>query len=873
VYQAMDSKLGRRVALKVLPETFTHDAERVARLEREARMLAALNHPNIAFIFGLERAGERNFLVMELVDGETLAERIKRGPVPFTEALPISRQILEALEGAHERGVIHRDLKPANIKITSDGKVKVLDFGLAKSMSGELPSESASTVMSNSPTLSAAATQAGMILGTAAYMSPEQAKGKSVDRRTDIFAFGCILYEMLTGKPAFDGEDVTEILGAVVRLEPDWSALPANTPLRMRELLRFCLEKNAKNRRGTATDVRLDIEAVSKESTGQPTASASAAQRGKPLVAWGVTAVLLIAVVVLSIPYFRSTPAPALTRFKVSAPSGTLFTQGAGFFMEISPDGKHVAFLAAQPGKDTQLFIRSMDATEARAISGNVSTSRPFWSPDSRFVAFLADGQLKKVEVNGGSAQNLTTFSGSNRGSLVGAWGSDVILFTAPGTNGLLRLSPQGGTPTQFTTLDNGELYHQAFSFLPDGKHFLLGIRGPNAEASGVYAASVDSKERKKVVSSSYKAEFAAPDQLLFVRDGSLFTQTINTRTFSLEGEATRVAENIATFDVGGYAGYSVSQNGVLVVSNVNPPDADGELSWYDRKSNTWSPVGTASFRGIDLSPDGKRLAAHYHRVGAPGGDLVITDLERNTTTRFTFDESQDNSSPIWSPNGDSIAYSSLRNGRFGIYRKASNGVGSEELLFESATPKVPTSWSRDGNTIVFVDYVKSSGDIWILPLTGDKKPIAYLQSPLQEAQAQLSPDGHWLAYLSGGQVWVQSFPAPGTKWQVSPSGGGLPRWRSDGKELFFSGSPNAEIWSVSVSANGAGLVFSAPKLVFGGRFYTAVHTPNITNYHTYAVSADGNRFLIPRPQQMMDSEDPTSLLTVVLNWTSLLKK
>jgi serine/threonine protein kinase/Tol biopolymer transport system component len=861
VYQAADSKLGRNVALKVLPETFAEDAERVGRLEREARMLAALNHPNIAFIFGLERAGARNFLVMELVDGETLAERIRRGSIPLDEALAISHQILEALEGAHEKGVIHRDLKPANIKINSEGNVKVLDFGLAKSME----TESASAVSSNSPTLSIAATQAGVILGTAAYMSPEQAKGKTVDRRTDVFAFGCILYEMLTGRPAFDGDDVTEILGAVVRLEPDWSRLPANTPQRIQDLLRFCLEKNVKNRRGTATDVRLDIEAAAKE-VAAPRESSSTSRGGRPLLAWVLAAALVVAVVGFAISYFRSSPVLPVIRFKVQAPPESIFTLGSGMLMEISPDGRYLAFLATPAGKPPQLFIRALDEVEARPIPGIATAARPFWSPDSRYVAYGAEGQLKKVDVSGGSPQLICNISGN---LVSGAWGRDAILFSSAGSNGLLRVSPDGGNPSPLTTLAAGETQHVVLSFLPDEKHFLLTLFGaPSTAGSPLFVASVDSGDRKLLLN-SFRAAFAAPDHFFFVRDHALFAESFNTRTFALEGPAVRILDSVSTSPTSN-AGFSVSQNGLLVFA-PGITDSEPELTWYDRSGKVLSQVGTAPYRGIDLSPDGKRVAVHRHADGASGGDVWIIDLDRNNTaTRLTQDESQDNSSPIWSPDGASVAFGSLRNGRYGIYRKAANGVGNDELLFESETPVVPSSWAPDGKSIVFINYdPKTHGDLWILPLSGDRKPTVFSQSPATEIHAQISPDGHWVAYGSDGQIWVQSYPVPGSKYRLSTEGGGaLPRWRGDGKELFFSSLAAGRMWSVSVSANGPGLTFSTPQLLFDRKFYGDAHPP--TNYHTYAVSSDGERILAPRQPQV---DTGSQSVTVVVNWTSLLKK
>ena len=881
VYRARDAKLGRDVALKVLPEAFARDAERMARFQREAKVLASLNHPNIASIYGLEDSGATHALVMELVEGPTLADRIRSGPIPISEALPIAEQMCEALEYAHERGIVHRDLKPANVKVTNDDAVKVLDFGLAKALEGD----ASSIDIANSPTVSRMATQAGVLLGTAAYMSPEQAKGKQVDRRADIWAFGCVLYEMLTGKMAFRGESVTDTLAAVIKEEPDWSQLPAGTPIRVRVLLQRCLQKDPKQRLRDIGDARISLDEVL---SGAPDASlAGVARIAAPLwrrpLPWALfAATLAIALAVLGWAYMRVINAPArtaeLTRFQIpltvnSAPGGGNFA--------LSPDGRQLAFAVTGSDGVSRLWIRSLDSLEARPLLGSESPEFPpfFWSFDSRYIAFDAGGKLKKIDVSGGGAETLCDLSCNAIG---GSWNPDGVIIFGLNPGSLMRVSANGGPASPLTTLDSSrnETNHAYPSFLPDRRHFIYLRRSETPESSGVYVGSLDARpeeqdSKRLLATDSGPAYVPSADpgfgQVLFIRDGTLMAQPFDARRLELSGEPVTVADQVGTLLDRGL--FSASTNGVLVYK-TGAGGVSQQLTWFDREGKVLGTAGEpGTYLTLALSPDGTRAAVgRFDRNPA----LWLVDFSRGTSTRFTFGPSSGRRG-IWSPDGSRIIFASAPSGVFDLYQKLASGVKDEELLLKSSENKYPSSWSSDGHFLLYQvsDPKTTKTDLWVLPLGGDKKPFPFLRTEFSSYDGQFSPDGRWVAYVSDesgrDEVYVRTFSPDSTaaasetggKWLISPNGGSQPRWRRDGKELYYL-APDRKVMAVEIATNA---VFQAgvPKALF--------QTPPpfaVTAYlQLWDVTPDGKRFLFVGPVEQT-GQPP---FTVVLNWQAGLKK
>jgi eukaryotic-like serine/threonine-protein kinase len=863
VYRARDSKLNRDVALKILPARFTDDAERMARFRREAQVLASLNHPNIGSIYGLEEWNNLRVLVLELVEGPTLADRITGGAVPLEEALAIARQIAEAMAYAHEKGVTHRDLKPANIKITPEGNVKVLDFGLAKVLQEP---KNVDSDPSHSPTFTNPTTHEGMILGTAPYMSPEQAKGKPVDKRADIWAFGVVLYELLTGGHLFQRETVSDTLAAVLKEEPDWNRIPP----KVRPLLRCCLEKDPKRRLRDIGDMQLLLEAAS-----VPVAT------HRPWLAWGAVAAFLVAFATLSLIHFRERPlVSAPVQFQIS-PSGSLH-QGDAF--AVSPDGRHLAFAATGSDGVARLWIRDLDSLKVRTLSdsrpASVNPQRVvppfFWSPDSRFIGFQAGGKLAKIEISGGPAQTLCEVQGTVVG---GSWNRDGVIVFADSTRGLMQVSAAGGVASPLTTFEPSrkEVVHVLPSFLPDGRHFLYLRASSIPENSGIYVGSLNTKpeeqdSRRLLATTSGPVYVPSSDsdsgQVLFLRQGTLMAQPFDAHRLGPSGEAVPVAEQVGSYI--DYGLFSASSNGVLVYRSG--AGQNYQLTWLDQQGRVLGTLAEPGpYNSMALSSDGRRVAvSRTNPENTANWDVWLLDVGRNTSTRLTYDQVRA-VFPVWSADGSTVFFDSIRGGDVNLYLKLASGAGDERLLLKSdAGYKYATSSSRDGRFLLYtVENPETKSDLWVLPLQGDRKPIPLLHTEFNESSGQFSPDGHWIAYTSdesgNDEIYVREFSsgsAQGSwgaagKWLISKGGGTGPRWRGDGKELFYVGS-DGKLTSVDISAK---TVFKAgaPRPLF--------QLP--PGFIGVDVTADGKRFLVGAPV----AQNASVPFTAVLNWQATLKK
>jgi Tol biopolymer transport system component len=866
VYRAKDTALGREVALKVLSPALVGDSQYMARFEREAQVLASLNHPHIATLHGLEESGGVRALVMELVEGPTLADRIALGPVPLEDALAVARQIAEALEFAHERGIIHRDLKPANVKLTRDGAVKVLDFGLAKA----LDDEAAASAVANSPTITMAATRAGVILGTAAYMPPEQAKGKPVDRRADIWAFGVVLFEMLSGRQMYKGETTPETLASVMRDEPRWETLPADTPPAIQKLLRRCLDKNPKRRLRDIGEARIALE-----DSGSGTAVAPVIPEAKPKAVsnrlpWALAAVATLAALALAFFHFREAPpVERVLRYSIPAPEKTSIHTFA-----LSPDGHYLAMAVTQEGK-RELWVRALDTLQPQRLPGTDEATYPFWSPDSRYIGFFTQGKLKKIAVSGGPAQSLCD-APDGRG---GTWNRDGVILFAPTPNAALqRVTAIGGVPAPVTKVEGGA-FHRFPVFLPDGRRFLYQTSGAG-EKSGVYLASLDSQTGQRLLAEPSRAIYSLAQAgskigyLLFIRENTLMSQPVESDTVRPAGDLFPVAEQVSYGAVFGYAPASVSENGILAY-HAGRGISESQLVWYDRAGKELGKVGARSnANGFALSPDEKTVAAPRSQTAARSiWDIWLHEIGRGAETRFTFHQSI-NMQPVWSPDGRRLMFTSNRAGPYDLYLKDTSGAGQDEAFFQKpGTPKYVTDWSRDGRFLLYVDTdPRTKWDLWTVPVSGDRKAVPFLQTEFNEAQGQFSPDVNWIAYASDEsgryEIYVRPFPPGPAKWKISISGGQHPRWRSDGKELFYL-SPELKLMSVAIKAvPGRSPVFeaAAPQVLFESH---AVAVPAGFNMFNYAVAADGKRFLVSTSGR----EAADAPVTVVTNWQAAVKK
>jgi len=865
VYRARDARLGRDVAIKTLPEAFASDAERLSRFEREARLLASLNHSNVAAIHGIEEVGGRRHLVLEFVDGETLAERLSRGPLPVDEAIDVCKQIAAGVEAAHESGVVHRDLKPGNVILTPAGQVKVLDFGLA--VSGASGASGSDPNLSHSPTLTHQATRAGVILGTAAYMSPEQARGRGVDRRTDIWSFGCVLYECLTGRQLYQGDTVSDLIARILEREPDWSALPANTPPRVRELLKKCLRKDPKERLRDIGDARLELSEahVASAAPAEGVSGAPGKNRLPWMIATGVLALALGASFLLR-PATERAPLPTL-RLSVPVPPSL------GVSVEVpdvvmSPDGSTVLFVAVDSAGVSRLYLRSLANATARVVPGTEGAAIPFWAPDGNRFGFFADGVLKRMGVDDDRAQTVCP-APNPRGA---AWSpGDVIVFAPGATGPLLQVPASGGTPTAATTLDStlAETAHRFPQFLPDGKHFLyVALPGKDADLA-TRVGNLDASIGPIILHSPNIATYAAPGYLLFDQAGSVVAQPFDAGSLTLSGSprAVRDLYNVSA----SYTGSPVvmaSRDGTLIQREFS--DRGMRIDLVDRTGRQIRAMRLPEGRYFSptFSPDGTRLAVTYSTGTNPADRVWVIDVARGVSTRFGFKGSYD-TDPMWTVDGSRLIWGSDRGeGRELVWRRA-DGSGDEELLAD-----IPNMFN-DVNCVTR-DYVvyrsltgETSEDIWIVSLTGDPNPRPLIQTRFAELDAAVSPDERWMAYRSDEsgrfEVYVVAFPGMDQRVRVSTDGAApqtsanltVIKWRSDGRELYYVGGDGRTLMSVPVET---GESFSAgtprPLMRFSRDTLSANFAPDGQTLAVITLTDQGAR----------------GILSLVFNWASELE-
>ncbi len=879
VYAADDSHLGRAVAIKLLPEAFISDPERLARFEREARLLAALDHPNIAGIYGLEQDNGTRFLVMQLVDGETLAERIDRGAVPLPEALRIARGIAEALEAAHAKGIIHRDLKPANVKVDGKGQVRVLDFGLAKALEGEPGDDDSHPALTRSPTLTAQMTGVGALLGTAAYMSPEQARGEAADRRADLWALGVVLWEMLTGSRLFPGKTVTDTLAGVLRDQPPWESLPPEVPASVRRLLRRCLERDPQTRLADAATARLELDdALAGRDQGRDAYQepAAALPRWRSVLPWAAAGAALVALAVTLIAARPTADAPTRPVRLDAAISETPLWVNLGSSVVLSPDGSRLAFVTDDSAGLRSLSLRSLDQLTPMTIATG-PTGRtpyhPFFSPDGTWLGFVTPTELKKVPVTGGTPITLCSVDRS-RGA---TWaGNDTIVFSPSGSSPLMRVPASGGAPQPLTALDEdkGEFSHRWPHVVPGGRAviFTIGARGINsADEATIALVSLETGERKDLYTGGYYAQVTPNGYLVFIRDATLFAIPFDLDALEITGSPAPVVQGITTEPGPGGAQYGFADNGTLVYVSGEVEVPQYPVVWVDRKggvSKLWE--AEASYASPAMAPDGKRLALSVLRDN--NWDVWVYDLEREVSTRLTFHDGYD-ADQIWSRDGAYIYFTSDREGVAAPYRKRADGSGDAERLTDSEIEFYPLSASPDG-TVLIGETNNDGIDITVLRLDQPGDPEPFVATPFSDRDPAFSPDGRWVAYSSDesgiAEVYVRPFPAAGGRWQVSDGGGRFPTWSAGGRELFYRTDEGVMVAAVET----AGDTFRVGKAkhLFDGSFRGGMYGITVFGYifRDFDVAPDGNRFVM-----FPDDENRAAKthVTVVFNWLDELER
>jgi serine/threonine protein kinase len=872
VYRARDTRLNRSVAIKVLPSDKVSDPERKRRFIQEARAASALNHPNIITVHDIGSEGGTDFIVMEYVLGKTLEQRIPRKGMQLNEALKLAVQVADALAKAHSAGIIHRDLKPSNVMVADDGFVKVLDFGLAKLTEAKTGAEGTRTLQSQTETGTAALTLPGVVLGTVGYMSPEQVRAEETDHRSDIFSFGAILYEMLTGRRAFSGTSAAEIMNAILKEEP--AALGGSngqiTPGLVR-IVSHCLEKRPDRRFQSATDLRFALESLSQLSEeglfSSSTAPPATRSWKRARWAWITSAVLLVIASLLAVGHFRLPPTERKTTFlSLPLPEKTtvkLFNVQAG--SAISPDGRRLALVAESEGQ-AHLWLYSFDSPAPRLLLGTDGASFPFWSPDSQAIGFFAQAKLKKIEVSGGLPSTLCNVKGFAVG---GTWNRDGVILFGSHSASLHRISQLGGVAAPVTMLDQShqEIAHRFPYFLPDGRHFVYLADSAEPEHRGICIGTLDGTTTKRLLRADSSAVYARPGYLLFLREQRLLAQPFDQQQLATTGDPFPVAQKVANNPIAKYAEMSVSDNSTLVYRSGS--STDSELVWFDRTGKAQAVVGPrAGYMHIDLSADGTQVV--MDRIDPHNGevDAWLLDLRRHIPTRLTSGK-VGNFSSLWSADGTRIVSASSRGDGCNLYQTRTTSNDQEERLLESGAEYMnPTDWSRDGRFIIYSQWGSGThqGDLWVLPLDGERRPRKYLATPFDEYWGRLSPDGRWMAYVSNetgsDEIYVQPFPEPGRRVRVSNGGGSHPRWRGDGREVFYL-APDKRLMAVAVKGKNA-FEASGPVALF--------ETPDFDLRHVefpYAAAADGQRFLVIRPVENASARS----LTVVLNWTAELKR
>ncbi|HEY6066640.1 MAG TPA: protein kinase [Thermoanaerobaculia bacterium] len=855
VYRARDPRLGRDVAVKVIPASFAADPDRLRRFEQEARAAGVLNHPNVTAVYDIGTVGGSPYVVSELLEGETLRGRLAGGALAPRRAVDYAIQIAHGLAAAHEKGIVHRDLKPENLFVTKDGRLKILDFGLAK-----LTQIDAAGPQTNLPTTPDAGTEPGVVLGTLGYMSPEQVRGKPADARSDIFSFGAILYEMLSGKRAFHRDTAADTMSAILREEPeDLSSTNRQIPAALDRIIRHCLEKDPEARFHSAHDLAFQLQFPATGETSGIAAAPSPKRRTRPaLLAMGaIILVLAAALAALVLRRPANVPAARPVRFSVPPPPGTTYAPGpVSRGLSVSPDGTRLVVEAVSNGR-RRLFLRPLDSEKFTELEGTLGASAHFWSPDSRFIAFFADGKVKKVPAAGGPAEELCPASID----WVGTWGRDGTILLSqipPGEPGIFRVSDRGGEPVRVLAVDPSNpvalLWPQ---FLPDGRHFLFQGLSPNMKSRELRVGSLDSREVRAIGKLASRFEYAEPGYLIYVRDTALFAQPFDAKKAVLSGEPTLVAENVHHFFGPGHAAFSVSQTGVIVYQAAEAPV---RLVWLDRRGRELGVLGQpAVVDFVRISPSGNRIAVDVQDSQFGTSDLWVFEAASGASTRLTSGQIDENA-PVWTPDGSGLFFRTDAHGPPDIAQMVVGSPGSERSLLILPGVQQSEDVSPDGRTLVFLQDAASTADIWLASLEGDHQPKPWLRSPFNERNPRFSPDGRWIAYDSDEsgtrEVYVALTDGAGEKKRISPSGGRAPRWSRDGKELFYA-APDDSIVAVPVTS-GASLQAGPGASLF--RLETGIRN--------FDVSPDGSRFLVTTPLE----KSPESPIRVIVNWQAALK-